>query len=125
MSPGKPKSSPKKRGLNLDDVREIALALPAVTEGLSYGTPAFRVKKHFLARMREDGETLAVRISMDQRDLLLDADPEVFFITDHYAGHPAILVRLTRTTRAQLKDLLEDAWRERAPRRLIAELDRD
>jgi hypothetical protein len=74
-----------------DTVREIALSLPGVEEGTSYGTAAFRVRGKFLARLREDGETLALRIGMDEREVLMRADPEVFFITDHYAGSPAVL----------------------------------
>jgi hypothetical protein len=42
-------------------VRKIALALPGVEAGTSFGTPAFHVRGKFLARLREDGETLVVK----------------------------------------------------------------
>lgn len=111
-------------GLELEAVRRLALALPGVEEGTSYGTPAFRVRGKFLCRLREDGETLAVRLDFEERDLLLAADPETFFITDHYRGYPAILVRLTAVEEGELAELLESAWRARAPRKLIAEHER-
>lgn len=107
------------KGVSFDTVREVALALPGVEEGSSYGTPAFRVAGRFLARLREDGESLAVRIPFDDRDVLLQAEPEVFFLTDHYAGYPAVLVRLAAVRRELLCDVLEMAWRARAPKKLV------
>jgi len=101
-----------------DTVREIALSLPGVEEGTSYGTAAFRVRGKFLARLREDGETLALHIGMDEREVLMRADPEVFFITDHYAGYPAVLIRLSAISRGALEDVLEQAWTSVAPAKL-------
>ena len=107
-------------GITFAEVRDLALALPAVEEGTAYGTPAFRVKGRFLLRLREDGETLAVRIPMEERDALLQMDPDVFFLTDHYRAYPSILVRLAQVRCGQLADLLELAWRAQAPKRLVA-----
>jgi hypothetical protein len=76
--------------LTFETVREIALALPGVEEGTSYGTPAFRVRGKFLARLREDGETLVVKCDYPERDL-----------------------------RMEINDLLELAWRSLAPKRLL------
>jgi len=120
MAPLPPQDPP---GVDFAELRELALALPAVEEGVCYGTPAFRVKGRFLLRLREDGETLAVRIPMDERDALLQMDPDVYFLTDHYRAYPAILVRLARVRRGQLADLLELAWRAQAPKRLVAAFD--
>jgi len=111
--------------LTFDDVRKLALALPEVEEGSSYGTPAFRVRKKFLSRLKEDGETLVVRIDFDERDILMAANPETFYITDHYRGYPAMLVRLATVDPDDLRELLEQAWRRVAPKRLIAALDQD
>jgi hypothetical protein len=105
-------------------VRRLALALPGVEEGLCYGTPGFRVRGRFLARLWEDGETLIVKCGYDERDFRLRADPETFFTTEHYRGYPTVLVRLGRARRADVQELLEQAWRTQAPRRLIAEYDR-
>lgn len=106
--------------VTLDTVRDLALALPGVEEGNSYGTPAFRVHKKFFARMREDGETLVVRVDLDEREVLMEANPEVFFVTDHYRGYPLILVRLPAVDPDQLRELLEDSWRRIAPKKLVA-----
>jgi hypothetical protein len=113
-----------KTGVSFEEVREIALALPRVEEGKSYGTPAFRVGKKFLARLKEDGETLVVRIGFDEREVLMQVDPATFYITDHYRGYPAVLVRLANIDPERLGEVLLEAWRNHAPKRLLAELDR-
>jgi hypothetical protein len=110
----------KKTGVTFDTVRALALALPGVEEGTSYGTPAFKAGGKLLARLREDGESLVVHVDPDARDMLLRSDPEAFFITDHYAGYPLVLVRLARVDQAPLGVLLEEAWRSVAPKRLVA-----
>jgi len=112
---------PKRSRVTLATVRRLALGFPGVEEGLSYGTPGFRVRGKFLARMGEDGETLVVKCGDDERDFRMKADPETFFITDHYRGYPTVLVRLTSVTTTELRDVLEQAWRLNAPRRLIKE----
>jgi hypothetical protein len=109
--------------VTFETVREIALALPAVEEGTSYGTPAFRVKGKFFARLWEDGETLVVKAGFDAREILLQANPETFYTTDHYAGYPSVLVRLSSVGREELANVLEQAWRFNAPKRLVAERD--
>lgn len=100
--------------------RRLALALPRVVEGSAYRTPAFRVAGRFFFRLREDGESLAVRIDLDTREVLLEARPRAFFITDHYRGYPAVCVRLSAVRREELKALLEESWRQAAPKRLAA-----
>jgi hypothetical protein len=104
-------------------VLEVARRLPEVEEGTSYGTPALRVGGRFFARLREDGETLVVKMNIFERQYLMDADPEVFFITDHYRDYPSVLVRLPLVQPAQLAERLEDAWRIAAPKRLAAAFD--
>jgi hypothetical protein len=91
-----------------------------VIEGTSYRTPAFRVGKKFFFRLREDGATLAIRIDFDTREALMQANPEAFFITEHYRGYPAMCVRLAAVRRAELESLLEQSWRQVAPKRLVA-----
>jgi hypothetical protein len=107
--------------VTFDSVRELALALPQVEEGPCYGTPAFRVKGKLLARLREDGETLALHVDPYERDGLLAQDPQVYYITEHYRNYPMVLVRLPAVDPDELQELLEKAWTIRAPKRLVAE----
>jgi hypothetical protein len=112
---------PRPSRVTLATVRRLALALPGVEEGLSYGTPGFRVRGKFLARMWEDGETLVIKCGDDERDFRMKADPETFFLTDHYRGYPTVLVRLARVGEDDLQAVLEEAWRRQAPKRLVKE----
>jgi hypothetical protein len=114
----------KKGRTDFEIVKQIGHEFPGVEESTSYGTPALKVKGVFLLRVREDGETLALRTTFLERDLLLEADPETYFVTDHYVKYPVILVRMSRIRPDDLRDRLEHAWRQVAPKRLIADFDR-
>jgi hypothetical protein len=114
---------PKRARVTLATVRRLALAFPGVEEGLSYGTPGFRVRGKFLARLWEDGEILVVKCGDDERDFRMKADPETFFITEHYRGYPTVLVRLAHVREDDLQAVLEEAWRRQAPKRLVKEYD--
>src|SRR5690349_10569126 len=72
--------------------RELACALPGVEESTSYGTPALKVKGKLFARLKEDGETLVVKVDREARDALVAARPNIFFVTDHYRPYPYMLV---------------------------------
>ena len=109
-----------REGVSLETVRRLASALPGVEEGTSYGTLAFRVQGKLFARLREDGETLAVRADFDERETLMGAAPETFFLTDHYRNYPMVLVRLAKIDAGELGGVLENAWRFSAPKRLLA-----
>jgi len=105
-----------------EDVRELALELPETIERPSYGTPGFRVRDTLFARMREEGDVLVVWCAdLGEKELLIRSEPEKFFTTAHYEGHASVLVRLAAVDREELRELLIDAWRTRAPKRLIAD----
>lgn len=110
--------------MTFDDVRTAALALPGAEEGTSYGTPAFKVRGKLFARLKEDGETLAVKIDHAARDVLLQTDPSTFFVTDHYVNYPMVLIRLASVHQDDLRTLLEGGWRMSASKTLIAAFDR-
>ena len=114
---------PKRSPVNVRIVRRLLLSFPGVEEGPCYGTPGFRVRGKFLARLRDNGETLVVKCGDDERDFRIQADPRTFFITDHYRGSPTVLVRLATVDAADLRAVVEEAWRRNAPKRLIAAYD--
>jgi len=108
----------KRQQVTFDLIRELALKLPGVEEGTSYGTAALRVKGKFLARLKEDGESVVFRISFDERDLLMQTKPEVFYITDHYLGYPAVLLRMSKASKKEAADIIEMSWRFVAPKKV-------
>ena len=102
----------------------VGRGLPEVEEGTWVRTPCLRVRKKSFCRMKEDGETLVVRVvDLEDKEALLRSDPEIFFTTPHYDGYAYVLVRLERADPAQLAELIDDAWRLSAPKRVLAAYD--
>ena len=104
-------------------VRELALALPDVeVEESRDGRPRFQVRgKGFAWKARErDGGGLAVRVDPDEKQLILDSKPKVYFDPPHYRGFPAVNIRVERIGRRELGERIEDAWLIQAPKRLAA-----
>jgi hypothetical protein len=97
--------------VTFDDVRSIALAWPEVEDGTSYGTPALKVRKKMLVRLREDGDSLVMPgVPSDERDMLAVSQPKIFYFTEHYRDHPMVLIRLSKAKRAAVEPLLRRQW---------------
>jgi hypothetical protein len=96
-------------------IKTLASALAEVEEGTSYGTPALKVRGKLMARLKEDEETLVVRISWEERERLLAVFPDVFYLTEHYRTGPWVLIRMSAATMAQAKASLLHAWQLSAP----------
>jgi hypothetical protein len=118
------------------DVRVCALALPEAVESGLHGDIAWRVRDKLFAWERPlrrsdlealgdaapEGPILGVRVQdLGAKEALLADDPGVYFTTPHFDRYPAVLVRLRAIGRAELRELITEAWLCRAPKRLIAE----
>ena len=102
----------------------IAERFPGVEASRSYGTPAIKVKRKLLARLRSEAEGgLAIRCDFVEREMLLQAAPETFYITDHYADYPMVLINLETVRWDAMPDIVERAWRIAATPRLIKDYD--
>ena len=97
--------------VTFEGVRRIALALDGVAESTSYGTPAFKLGSKLIARLRDDSETLVVGTTFDERGELMAAEPDTYFITDHYVRYPWVLVHLPYANADALRDILRRACR--------------
>ena len=115
--------SRKTKPVTYETVRQLALALPGVEEGLSNGAPVLRVRGKLMARFQQDDESLLIKIDYFNRDILLNADPQTFYVTDFYRCYPMVLVRLSAIDSKVMRDLLEQAWRLVAPKRLVEAYD--
>jgi len=103
---------------------KLAQRFPGIELDTSYGTPAIKVKGKFMARLRSEAEGwLAIRCDFLARDMLLEADRAAFHLTDHYRDYPMILVDLAKIRKAALLDILEQAWRMTASKKLLREYD--
>jgi hypothetical protein len=96
-----------------DDVRELALALPGTVEKPSYGTPGFRVRDRLFARIREEGVLVLWCESIEEKEFLIEGEPEKFFTVPHFDGHPHVLVRLAAVDLEELAELLAESFRIR------------
>jgi len=123
---------------NQSDVRRIALALPDVTEEadhpFAFAVRAGKKDKGFVWAWAErvtpgkprvhNLDVLAVRVpNLGEKEMLLASDPDKFFTEPHYNGFPAVLVRLAAVDVDELAELITDAWRCLAPKRLVKEYD--
>jgi hypothetical protein len=111
------------RGVTAGQLKKIALSFPLANEKPSYGKPSFFIAKKFFTRLRaEDNSLVFVVDGMDQRDMMLELDPQTYHITDHYKDYPAVLVRMERITPDELGAMLERRFHKIAPKKLLKEM---
>ena len=101
------------------DLKALVLSLPETAEGTSYGHPSFKACGKFLTRLRAEDDSVVVYVdSLDQRDMLMEAEPETFHITNHYRNYPIVLARLSKVDPAWLRSALTRRWSTIVPRKL-------
>ena len=96
--------------VTFETVRKIGLTLPGVEASTAYGSPALKINGKIMACMAinksaEPG-SLMIRVTNDDRDELIAAAPDIYYVTDHYEPYGAVLVRLSRVNADVLRDLL-------------------
>ncbi|MBV9061504.1 MAG: MmcQ/YjbR family DNA-binding protein [Alphaproteobacteria bacterium] len=103
-------------------VNKIVLSFPGANESTSYGYPSFKIEKKFFTRLRAEDNSLVLTVSsMDERDMLLQAEPELFHITPHYQNYPTVLARIECLDAKILRGMLERRWKQIASKRLQKE----
>jgi hypothetical protein len=108
--------------MTFDDVRKITLTWPEVEDGTSYGTPALKVRKKMLVRLKEDNDSLVMPgVPLDEREMLIETQPKIFYFTDHYRDYPMVLIRLSRAKRSHVEPLLRRHWRALASKAVVRE----
>lgn len=107
------------------EIRRVALSLPGAYERASYdGAPSFRTKPRMFAWIRDDPRALVLHVaSIEDKESLIAAGPEVYFTTAHYDGYPAVLARIEAITDAEMTEMITESYRLRAPKTLVRELD--
>ena len=107
-----------------EQLTRLGRELPEVVEDLWYGTPALKVRGKAFVRLKEDGQSVVFMLeNLDEQELLIEAQPDIYYITDHYRGWPAVLARLARLRVPECRLRLERGWRLKAPRALVAAFD--
>jgi hypothetical protein len=95
-----------------NDVRRIARRLEGAEETTSYGQPCFKLSGKLFAWMstHEKG-ALVVRVDAEEQSLIAVARPDLFFVTPHYRGYGAVLLRLSEASARDLADPIEQSYR--------------
>ncbi|MDQ3759221.1 MAG: MmcQ/YjbR family DNA-binding protein [Actinomycetota bacterium] len=107
-----------------DDVIAICEEeLPELERSTSYNTPALKVRGKLFARLKESGDEIAVFVDFMEREALVQENPGAYVVTDHYRDYPMMVVNLRAIPSDELREVLVESWRRRAPKRLVSELD--
>jgi hypothetical protein len=104
----------------------VALAqaeLPEVEISTSYGTPALKVRKKLFARLRQDDRQCVLFVDFMEREALIQSSPGTFIVTPHYQDWPMVVIDLAGVDPEELRELVIESWRRRAPKRLVGDYD--
>ena len=99
-----------RKAVNFDTVRDTGLTLPGVEQSTAFGAPALKIRGKLMACLpthrSAEPDSVLLRVGFGDRSELLAAAPDVYYVTDHYVGYTAVLVRMSRVTPDLLRDLL-------------------
>jgi hypothetical protein len=109
--------------ISADELRRAALSLPEAEERETWGHPTFRVRDKLFATLADDGSQASVKATRQEQQALLAADPETFGVPAYVGRHGWVSIRLATADPAEVRELLTEAWRQTAPRRLVAAYD--
>jgi len=103
-----------------EEMREIALSFPGAEEGMSYGRPSFKVNGKFFTRLRrEDNSVVLMEVSFDEREMLMEAEPQTFHFTAHYKDYPCVLARIETLHPGSFRNFLERRFRKVAKKAAV------
>ena len=101
-------------------VRKMALALPEAVEQETWGTPTFRIRTKIFAMFAEEQRDVWVKSTHDEQRALTQMDPDTFFVPPYVGPSGWIGVHVRTVDRDEMRELLTEAWRLTAPKRLVA-----
>jgi hypothetical protein len=108
-----------------DELRRAALSLPEAEERETWGHPTFRVRDKMFATLSDDGWSAGVKTTKEEQVVLVAAAPEVFGVPAYVGRHGWVSIRLAAADPGEVRELVTEAWRQTAPKRLVAAYDGD
>jgi hypothetical protein len=103
-----------------DEAHAVIMSFPEVVLGTSYGKPSYLAFGKFLTRLRvEDNSFVLLEVGFDEREMLMEVDPQTFHFTAHYKDYPSVLARVAGLEKEQLRGFIERRWRKLAPKRWL------
>ncbi len=106
-----------------DEFRRAALAFPEAAEQETWGHPTFRVRGKMFATMSADDDAATVKATKEAQAALVGSEPETFSVPAYVGQHGWIGIRLDRVDAEEASELLDEAWRATAPKRVVAAYD--
>jgi hypothetical protein len=107
-----------------EEMDAIVMAFPGAEKGVSYGQPSYKVNGKFFTRLRREDQSLVLlEISFDEREMLMEAEPQTFHFTAHYKDYPSVLARIATLHPGSLQAFLDRRWRKIAPKKWVKERD--
>jgi hypothetical protein len=89
------------------EARKVMLSVKGTSEGPYFGRPSIFFGESFVGRVHDKEEAVALRVgTIEMRDVMLEAEPRLFYITDHYKPWPMLLARLKALDKTILKELV-------------------
>ena len=89
------------------EARKVMLSVKGTSEGPYFGRPSVFFGESFVGRVHDKEEAVALRVgTIEMRDVMLEAEPRLFYITDHYKPWPMLLARLKTLDKTILKELV-------------------
>ena len=115
----------KRKTFTYETLRDLALALklPGVVETKSWGQPCLKAHGKLWFFWSPSENAPVFKVPFEERDMLVEADPDVFFFTDHYRNHELVLVRPDRLDPEWARANLLRVWRKQAPKRVLKAYD--
>jgi hypothetical protein len=110
-------------GVRKDTVRRLALALPEAIEQETWETPTFRVRTKIFAMLSDEQRSCWVKATHDEQQALVSMDPGTFFVPPYVGPKGWVGVWFATVDRGEMQELLTEAWRMTAPKRLVAAFD--
>jgi hypothetical protein len=115
----------RERQADWSRVRDLALGLglPGVEETTSWGQPTLKAHGKLWVWWSPHEDAPVFKVPVEEREILINAEPDTFFVTPHYSGHPMVLVCPERLDLAWARNNLVRVWRAQAPKRVLKEFE--
>jgi hypothetical protein len=108
-----------------DTLRKMALALPEAVEQETWGQPTFRVRKRIFVMLSAEEREAWVKSTHDEQRALIQMDPDTFFFPSYVGSSGWVGVHIRTVDREEMRELVTEAWRLTAPKRVVAAFDED
>ncbi|MFI4950801.1 MAG: MmcQ/YjbR family DNA-binding protein [Caulobacterales bacterium] len=102
----------------------IVMAFPGAEKGMSYGRPSYKLNGKFFTRLRrEEDSVVLLEVSFDEREMLIEAEPQTFHFTAHYKDYPSVLARIATLHPGSFRNFLDRRFRKIAKKAAVKDYD--